>query len=329
MEHGENLARSATLDPKVRKFLDQRSRDCVASPHDQDYPQARRAFEDLQAGALEQAPAIIEDIVVRTDVHGDIGLRIVRSPDAPDPAPIVLYLHGGAWVAGNPSAYDRLLRNIAVEAEATVVFVDFTLAPEANYLTQIEQSYAALAWVVRQGERLGLDGTRVAIVGDCSGGNMAAVLTLMAKQRRFPDIALQILLYPIVDIHAETGNGSSSNLVTTWFSSEALKSRLACVFPDQTSWQGSVALPNEATAIQLNDLPQALVVVAEHDVARDGAEQYARQLVEAGVVVTCTRYNGVIHDFMLLNALSESAPARSAWNQVVNALRTALGERLR
>jgi acetyl esterase len=230
-------------------------------------------------------------------------------------------------VTGSSIAYDRLLRSLAVEAEAAVVFVDFTLAPEASYLTQVEQSYAALTWVVRHAERLKLDGTRVAIVGDCSGGNMTAVLTLMAKQRRFPDIALQILLYPIVDIKIKAESGADSNLITTWFSSEALKSRLACVFPDDMQWEGSVALPNDATLIQLNDLPQALVVVAEHDVTRDAAEQYARQMTAAGVVVTCTRYNGVIHDFMLLNALSESAPAQSAWKQVVNALRTALGER--
>lgn len=307
------------LDTQVRNFLNQCMKNGEPSPHELDPLEARRSFDRLQSGMVAQAPVDMEDLVLNIEPTGRLGIRIVRPAGSKEPCPIIFYLHGGAWVAGNTGIYDRLLRDLAAGTRAAVVFIDYTLAPEASYPVQIEEAYAALCEIVGRAQTLRLDGTRIAVVGDCSGGNMAAALTLLAKRRRGPEIALQVLLYPILAVPKDI-SAKNHSPEEIWLSAEALKARFDIVFPDEASRQEITAFPFNASQIQLNDLPQALVVVAEHDIVRDGAEEYARHLTEAGVIVTCTRYNGVIHDFMLLNALCESPTTRSAWVQVTETL---------
>jgi acetyl esterase len=319
------LREQPTLDAVVQAFLQQRARDGEKSPHDLDTARARQSFDRLQSDFGSLISAEIEDLVLKVGPTGEVGVRIVRPAKTEDLYPIIFYLHGGAWVAGNAVIYDRLLRDLAHGVNAAVVFIDFTLAPEVTCPTQNEQAYAAFCEVVRNSKALKLDNTRIALVGDCSGGNMAAVLTLLAKRRRGPEIAFQVLLYPIVAT-LETLPVTSIPREKLWLTTDALDTRLVVAFPDAMSWKDVTSFPLNANILQLNDLPKALIVVAEHDIVRDGAEEYARHLTEAGVIVTCTRYNGAIHDFMLLNALSESSTARSAWAQVIDALNAALYE---
>ncbi|MGO7733207.1 alpha/beta hydrolase [Rhizobium leguminosarum] len=254
-----------------------------------------------------------------------MSIRIVRPARDNEALPIIFYLHGGAWVAGNTLVYDRPLRELACSAHAAVVFLRYTLAPEARHPVQIEEAYAAMLEVLRNAASLNLDGRRIAVMGDCSGGNMAAGLALLAKRRRGPEIRLQILLYPIL---ANPLSFSERTTVgeTRWLSEAALKTRLRLAFPDRLLLEDTIAFPSNCTIVQLNDLPETLVIVAEHDLVRDGAEQFARNLAKAGVRVTCTRYNGATHDFMLLDALAGAPFAQAAWRHVFCALRSALHE---
>ncbi|MGO7733197.1 alpha/beta hydrolase [Rhizobium leguminosarum] len=320
------LAQRPALDPQVREFLIERARRGKASPHAIEPLAARSSFEDLQSTPAAQQRAQIDDYVVDVGPTGKLPLRIFRPKDEGGTFPIVLYLHGGAWVAGNMFVYDRLLRDLAIGTQSAVVFVDYSPAPEASHHEQVEQAYAALDAVVRDAQGLGLDVTRIAVAGDCSGGNLAAVLTLLAKRRRGPEIALQVLLYPIVALPDEPVALANQPAHADWFSNAALTARVRHAFPDEASLADITSFPANASCVELNDLPPAFIVVAEHDIVRDGAEEYARQLTEAGVTVTCIRYNGAIHDFMLINALCDSPAARGAWVQVIDALHTTLHE---
>jgi acetyl esterase len=220
---------------------------------------------------------------------------------------------------GDAAAYDRFVRELATGAQAAVVFVDYSLAPEAQYPVQVEQAYAALDSVVRHAETLQLDASRVVVAGDCAGGTLAAAVALMAKARRGPEIAFQLLLYPVLAEPKVTEEPDVG-----WLTAEQLRNRIDEAFPKGAARHEITAFPLNASVLQLNDLPEALVLVAEHDITRDDAEAYARRLTEAGVTVTCTRYIGAIHDFMVLDALADSALARGATAQAIEAAHRAL-----
>jgi acetyl esterase len=235
-----------------------------------------------------------------------------------------MYFHGGGWVLGNRNTHDRLVREIAVGAEAAVVFVDYARSPEARYPVAIEQAYAATRYVVDQGASLRIDPLRLAVAGDSVGGNMAAAVTLMAKQRRGPKIALQVLFYPVTD--AEFDTPSYTRFADgPWLTKRAMEWFWAAYLPDAALRKQTTATPLNSSLDQLAGLPEALIIVDENDVLRDEGEAYARKLSDAGVRVTSVRYNGTIHDFVMLNALADTPAARGAIAQAVGSLKTALG----
>jgi acetyl esterase len=204
------------------------------------------------------------------------------------------------------------------------VFVEYTLAPEARYPVQIEEAYAVLEHIARDADALRLDASRIAVAGDCAGGNMAAAVTLLAKRRRGPEIAFQLLLNPIVAEPKTTEAVSDARDAVRWLTHGQLRRHIDNGFPQGELRREPTAFPLNASLQQLNDLPEALIIVAEHGITRDDGEEYARRLTDAGVIVTCTRYNGVIHDFMILNALADAAVVRSATAQAIEALHVAL-----
>ncbi|MBR0695642.1 alpha/beta hydrolase fold domain-containing protein [Bradyrhizobium lablabi] len=223
---------------------------------------------------------------------------------------------------GDARTYDRLLRELATGVRAAVVFTEFGLVPELPYFEQLEQAYAALTFMAGNAGQLGLDASRIALAGDCTGAGAATSLALLAKRRRGPELAFQLLLYPVV--RPPLGNAGSGAKDRWWFTGDALSKRVNQAFPPGMPHQDPIVCPLYATPLQLNDLPEAMVLVAECDVACEDGEEYARRLREAGVSVICVRYNGAIHDFMLLNVLAESPAARSALSQAIEALRGAL-----
>jgi acetyl esterase len=235
-----------------------------------------------------------------------------------------MYFHGGGWILGDRDTHDRLIREIAVGAETAVVFVEYARSPEARYPVAIEQAYAATRYVADNGAGLRVDPLRLAVAGDSVGGNMAASVTLMAKQRRGPKIALQLLFYPVT--HAGFDTPSYTRFADgPWLTKRAMQWFWDAYLPDSASRNEPTATPLNASLDQLAGLPEALVMTDENDVLRDEGEAYARKLSNAGVRVTSMRYNGTIHDFVMLNALADTPATRAAIAQAVGALKTTLG----
>jgi acetyl esterase len=285
---------------------------------------ARTVLERVQSAPVGKPSAQIEDIAFPVGPTGSVPLRIVRPVGTTEVLPVVLYFHGGGWILGGRDTHDRLVKEIAVGAKAAVVFVDYARAPEARYPVAIEQAYAATRYAVDHGVSLRIDPLRLAVAGDSVGGNMAAAVTLMARQRRGPKIAFQVLFYPVTDAGFDTPSYSRF-ADGPWLTKRAMQWFWDAYLPDPAARNQPTATPLNASLDQLAGLPEALVIVDENDVLRDEGEAYARKLSNAGVRVTSTRYNGTIHDFVMLNALADTPAARGAVAQAVGALKMALG----
>jgi acetyl esterase len=286
--------------------------------------EGRKAVDDVQSGEIAK-PAVDEEwVTVPGGPTGSVRARIVKPAGSTGVLPVIVYIHGAGWVFGNAHTHDRLVRELAVGARAAVVFPEYDLSPEARYPVAIEQSFAVARWVVTDGAAKGLDASRIAVAGDSVGGNMAAALTLMAKERGDLPLVQQVLFYPVTDASFDTG--SYHQFAEGYF----LRRDAMQWFWDQYTTDPAqraeiTASPLRASLEQLADLPPALVVTGEADVLRDEGEAYASKLRAAGVPVTAVRYQGVIHDFVMLNALRGTHAAEGAINQAVAVLRTALG----
>jgi len=310
------------LEPHTQEFVDSLASAppiYTLSPAD-----ARSLLARAQSIPVGKPSAQIEDIALPVGPTGLVPIRIVRPVGAAEVLPVVMYFHGGGWVLGDRDTHDRLVREIAVGAQAAVVFVDYSRAPEARYPVAIEQAYAATRYVADNAADLRIDPLRLAVAGDSVGGNMAAAVTLMASQRRGPKIAFQVLFYPVTDAGFDTPSYSRF-ADGPWLTKRAMQWFWDAYLPDPAGRKQPTATPLNASLDQLTGLPEALVVVDENDVLRDEGEAYAEKLSNAGVRVTSIRYNGTIHDFVMLNALADTPATRGAIAQAVGALRGALG----
>lgn len=289
------------------------------------YADARKALDDAQAGPVDKMPADISHRTLKVGPTGEVKIRIVRPAGVSDKLPAVMYFHGGGWVLGNENTHDRLARQIANKAEAAVIFVDYTPSPEARYPIAIEQAYAATQWVAEHGDEIDVDGSRMAVAGDSVGGNMTAAVTLMAKQRRGPALREQVLFYPVTD--ADFTTASYRQFADgPWLTRKAMQWFWDAYAPDKKDRKEILASPLRAGLNQLKDLPPALVITDEADVLRDEGEAYAAKLRAAGNDITTVRYSGTIHDFALLDALSETNAAKAAVDQAGRYLYTGLHE---
>jgi acetyl esterase/lipase len=287
--------------------------------------EGRKIVDSVQS---DPAPALLDadvtDLTVEGGPTGSVRVRIVRPAGATGVLPVILYVHGLGWVFGGPQTHDRLVRELAVGAQAAVVFPDYDLAPEHQYPTQIEQVYAVAEWIAAIGSEQNLDTSRVAIAGDSVGGNMAAVTTILAKQRGGITFAGQLLYYPVTDANFETG--SYHQFAEGYFLPRTGMQWFWDQYTTDPAQRAEItASPLRATLDDLTGLPQALVIVGEADVLRDEGEAYAAKLRQAGVHVTAVRYAGIIHDFVGLNPLRETYAAEAAVNQGVAFLRGVLG----
>ncbi|AGJ53681.1 alpha/beta hydrolase [[Kitasatospora] papulosa] len=284
----------------------------------------RKAVDEVQSGDGVAKPEIDEEwITVKGGPTGDVRARIVKPAGATGTLPVILYIHGAGWVFGNAHTHDRLVRELAVGAGAAVVFPEYDLSPEARYPVAVEQNYAVARWIVQDGATKQLDGARLAVAGDSVGGNMTAALTLMAKQRG--DVALkhQVLFYPVTDASFDTG--SYRQFATGYFlRRDGMQWFWDQYTTDEAERAQITASPLRATTEQLSGLPAALVITGEADVLRDEGEAYADKLREAGVPVTAVRFQGIIHDFVMLDALRGTHAAEAAITMAVQTLRTAL-----
>ena len=311
----------AALEPHTQQFVD----GLAGAPpiYSLSPAEARSLLARAQSIPVGKPTTQIEDIDLPVGPTGSVPVRIVRPADGAAVLPVVMYFHGGGWILGDRDTHDRLIREIAVGAEAAVVFVDYARSPEARYPVAIEQAYAATRYVADNRAGLRVDPLRLAVAGDSVGGNMAASVTLMAKQRRGPKIALQLLFYPVTDAGFDTLSYTRF-ADGPWLTKRAMQWFWDAYLPDSASRNEPTATPLNASFDQLAGLPEALVMTDENDVLRDEGEAYAEKLSSAGVRVTSVRYNGTIHDFVMLNALADTPAARGAIAQAIGILRGAL-----
>jgi acetyl esterase len=312
-----------SLEPATQQFLDELAADGAFPLAGRSAARVRAALTDLQSGPTGKPIANIEDMTFPVGPTGAVPVRIVRPNNTMGLTPVVMFFHGGGWVAGDVNTHDRLVREIAVAAHAAVVFVGFGRAPEVRFPIAVEEAYAATTYVVNNAARLNLDGTRLAVVGDGAGGNMATAVTIMAKQRRGPKIVFQVLFYPPTAANFEAPSYQDWRN-GPWLTRQDMEWFWEMYLPSQADRADVIATPLSATIEQLRGLPDALLITAELDVLRDEGESYARKLQEAYVRTTCTRYIGTIHDFVMLNALADTPAARGALAQAAAALRSAL-----
>jgi acetyl esterase len=313
----------APLEPVTRQFVDALAAAGEPPVYTLSPEDARALLAGQQSVPTAKPDARIDDATFPVGPKGAVRVRIVCPKNSERVLPVIMHFHGGGWILGDVNTHDRLIREIAVGVHAAVVFVDFERSPEAQFPLPLEEAYAATKYVAENGSTLNVDGSRLAVVGDSAGGNMAAAVTLLSKQRGGPKIAFQVLFYPVTDANFETGSYKEFQ-DGPWLTRRAMEWFWNAYLPDQAARRAIIATPLSATLDQLEGLPDALVITAESDVLRDEGEAYARKLSEAGVRVTYTRYLGTIHDFVMLNAIADAPAARGAIAQANGSLRSAL-----
>ncbi|GAA1695299.1 alpha/beta hydrolase [Nonomuraea maheshkhaliensis] len=283
---------------------------------------ARKVLDDLQAAPIAKPDVDDKWIVVPAEV-GNVRVRIVKPVGSTGMLPVVLYVHGGGWVIGNAGTHDRLVRELAVGVGAAVVFVEYDRSPEARYPVAIEQAYATAQWIVKFGAEEGLDPSRMAVAGDSVGGNMTAALTILAKQRGDVHFVHQSLYYPVTDAGQDT-DSYREFADGPYLTAKAMAWFWDAYTTDPAQRAEITASPLRASLADLEGLPPAFVIVDENDVLRDEGEAYARKLIAAGVPTSSVRYNGTLHDFMMLNPVRATEATSAAITQAIDVLKAAL-----
>lgn len=287
-------------------------------------PEARKVLEGAQAGAPVDLSGIEESEKTITTEGFNIKLNIVRPEGAKGVLPVFIFIHGGGWVLGDYPTHKRMVRDLVVLTGYSGVFINYTRTPEAKYPQAIHEIYAATKWVAEHGEEIGVDGKNLAVVGNSVGGNMTAVTALLAKEKKGPHIKLQILMWPVTNAAFDTA--SYRLYAKDRFLTASLMKWMYDLYTTDPAERKQIYLsPLQATTEQLKGLPPALIQVAENDILRDEGEAYGRKLDEAGVPVTTIRYNGVVHDFGLLNGLATIKPVQSLFEHAAAELKKYLG----
>jgi acetyl esterase/lipase len=318
-----NPALDVSIDHHVRAFLKQLNA-AGGKPMEEMSPQeARQVLVAVQSSVqLDLPPAKVSSRTIEQDGQ-TVDLTIVRPAGAEATLPAFMFFHGGGWVLGDFPTHERFVRDLVALSGAVAVFVNYTPSPEAQYPVAINQAYAATKWVAEHGPEIHVDGRRLAVVGNSVGGNMAAVVSLMAKDRGGPDIRFQALMWPVTDAYFETesyhdyaeGRFLTRNMMQWFWDSYTT---------DAGERTEIYASPLRAMTEELRGLPPALVQTAGNDVLRDEGEEYARKLDAAGVDVMAVRYSGMIHDWGLLNPLSQVPATRTSLLQVAEELKRRL-----
>jgi acetyl esterase/lipase len=309
------------LEPAAQTFVEATSE----PPFTYQLPpeEGRRAVDAVQDAPIFKPEVDDEWLEIAGGPTGSVKVRIVKPPGTTGTLPVVLYTHGAGWVFGDAHTHDRLVRDLAIGANAAVVFPEYDRAPEAGYPVALEQSYATAQWVVGHGAEKGLDATRLAVAGDSVGGNLAIGLTLLAKERGDVRFVKQVLFYPVTNATFDTGSYAEF-AAGYYLSLDAMK-----WFWDQYTTSAAerariTASPLRASTAELTGLPPALVITAEADVLRDEGEAYAAALRQAGVPATNARFGGIVHDFVMLNDLHDTEAAKAAVLLAAASLKAAL-----
>jgi acetyl esterase len=303
------------LDPQAQALLEQMKAMGFTYTPELTVTRAREMVQAMLAVRPAGEPvASVEDRLIPGPA-GTIPIRIY-TPVGSGTFPVLVFFHTGGWMIGNLDSQDPLCRRITNRSGCIVVSVDYRLAPENPFPAAVEDSYEASTWVATHAAEFGGDPSRVAIVGDSAGGNLATVVALLARDRGGLDLAFQVLMFPATDFRLSTPSieemGEGYNVTKAqmmWIRNNYLS--------DQADRTNPLASP--LLAPDLSGLPPALIIYAEYDPLRDDAEAYATRLKEAGVSVKASRYDGLIHDFPDLF----EEPGERALAEIASALRAA------
>ena len=304
------------LDPQAKAFLAQfpSMPDFEAIP----LPLLRQGFEQSALSPGEPEPVAHVENLRLPGPDGEIPVRLYR-PESKSALPGLVYFHGGGFVLCNLESHDGVCRSLANAAGCAVVSVDYRLAPEHPFPAAPEDCYAATRFVAERGRELGIDSARIAVGGDSAGGNLTAVVSQMARDRRGPRLRFQLLVYPVTDASFDTPsyreNAEGYFLTTTmmkWFWGKYLANPADAANP----------YASPLRAMDLTGLPPGLCITAEFDPLRDEGEAYAARLRKAGVDVPATRYDGMFHGFFGMGAMLDQG--KKAVAQAAGALKKAL-----
>ena len=303
------------VDPQAKQSLEQRA---GAPAQHEVSPSEARAMQEAQTYLPGPEIAAVEDLLA-PGPHGDIPVRVYH-PEGSGPFPVTTWFHGGGWVVGNLRTNDATCRTLAKQAETIVVSVDYRLAPEHKFPIPMDDCYAATCWVAKQAASFGGDPSRLAVAGASAGGNLAAGISLRARDEHGPSLVHQSLIYPVTDMdfnrpsYQENGEGYG-------LSYDTMRYFWDCYLSQEADAHNPYAVPMDAG--DLSGLPSAFVLTAEYDPLRDEGEAYANRLRAAGVPTTQTRYDGMIHGFF-----NAGMPFDRTWDAIAEAageLRKAFG----
>jgi acetyl esterase/lipase len=320
-----------SIDPSVDPAIDHRIRAFLKAlnsgggrPLEELAPRdARAVLANLQSSVnLELPPAQVSELSIAEDGQ-KVALTIVRPAGEKKTVPVFMFFHGGGWVLGDFPTHERFVRDLVACSGAAAVFVNYTPSPDARYPVAINQAYAATKWVAEYGREIDVDGRRLAVVGNSVGGNMAAVVALMAKDRGGPEIRFQGLMWPVTDAYFETSSYQEFS-EGRFLTRNMMKWFWDCYTTDPNERSEKYASPLRAMTEELRGLPPALLQTAGNDVLRDEGEEYARKLDAAGVDVVAVRYSGMIHDWGLLNPISQIPATRASLLQMSEELKRRL-----
>lgn len=272
--------------------------------------EARALLEKVQDSPVEKFDVDSRDETWDLGEQGSINVRIIKPKDTTEKLPVILYIHGAGWVLGSAHTHDKLVRELSVRTNSIVFVPEYDRSPEAKYPVAIEQSYATLLKLVEEVED-NYDIGRITVAGDSVGGNMATVVTMLAKDRQGPKISQQLLYYPVTNHSFDTD--SYNQFATDYFlAKDGMKWFWDNYLPEGQDTTIKTISPLQATKEELTGLPAAMILNGEADVLRDEGEEYARHLRDAGVDVSQVRFQGMIHDFVMVNSMDQSNAARAA-----------------
>jgi acetyl esterase/lipase len=311
---------SAYVDTNVQKFLNKVNK---GGPIEKLSPKAaRKVLVDLQNVPVDVSGIDVEEKIITAN-DKPISITIVRPTGATGVLPAFMFFHGGGWILGDYKTHERLIRDLVVSSGAVAVYVNYSPSPEAHYPIAINQAYQATKWVAEHGDEINVDPKRLAVVGNSVGGNMAAVVSLMALKAGKPNIIYQALLWPVTNDDFE--DASYKQFAKGYFLSKPEMMWMWNSYaPNKDDRKEITATPLKATVAQLKGLPPAIIITEENDILRDEGEAYAKNLNAAGVEVVSVRYNGSIHDFGLLNPLATNATTEAMIIQVGGELKKRL-----
>lgn len=324
----KNKINKIVVDPVIQKFLDTLASQDVPPIYKLPIQEARKVLDNVQAISIATLLADIKDLTIPVGPHGSVKIRIIRPQSNKEMLPVIIYMHGGGWVLGNKETHDRLVREIANGAQAAVVFVDYTRAPEGQYPIAHEEGYAVAKWIADNGISLNLDTSRMVIAGDSVGGLMATAIAMMAKERGEPQFIFQVLFYPVTDANFET-DSYEQFAQGPWLTKPAMQWFWDNYVPIKADRDKPLVSPLQASLEQLKNLPPALIITNEFDVLRDEGEAYAHKLMQAGVPVIAMRIIGTIHDCLLLNGITEAPAIRAVIEQANQILRDVFAKKVK